>query len=158
VARWTETWLTGIGSDGSEAPPRWPGEKLGLAESGVGSVAGGFRRFAGFLADLIAASLVTALFLRPDFGDVEVMRSFNSAAVLVWIALTVPAAAFFGFTPGMALAGIRVARLDGGVMVGLWRAVVRCALTVLVIPAAVRNVDNRGWHDRATGTVVVRMR
>lgn len=158
MARWTETWLTGTDADGSHEPPKWPGEKFGLPESGPGSVAGGFRRFAAFAVDLIAASLITALFLRPDVGDVEVMRSFNSAAILAWVVLTVPSAAFFGFTPGMALLGIRVGRLDGANSVGLWRAAVRCALTVLLIPAAVRNVDSRGWHDRATGTIVVRMR
>ncbi|WP_034274905.1 RDD family protein [Haloechinothrix halophila] len=158
MARWTETWLTGADTDDSQAPPKWPGEKFGLPESGPGSVAGGFRRFAAFAVDLIAASLITALFLRPDVGDVEVMRSFNSAAILAWVVLTVPSAAFFGFTPGMALLGIRVGRLDGANSVGLWRAAVRCVLTVLLIPAAVRNVDGRGWHDRATGTIVVRMR
>lgn len=159
VARWTETWLTGTGADGSsEAPPRWPGEKIGLPETGPGSVAGGFRRFVAFVFDLVAASLITALFLPPEFGDVEVMRSFNSAAIVVWVVLTVPSAAFFGFTPGMGVLGIRVGRLDGATSVGLWRAVVRCALTILIIPAAVRNIDGRGWHDRATGTVVVRMR
>ncbi|MQA63340.1 MAG: RDD family protein [Actinophytocola sp.] len=160
VARWTETWLTGASAarDPDDVDPRWPGEHFGLPADGAGSVAGGGRRLLGFVIDLVAASLITALFIRPDFQSVEVMQSFNTAAILVWVVLTVPAAAWFGFTPGMAAVGVRVARLDGAAAVGIVRAVVRCALTVLIVPAAVGNFDGRGWHDRATGTVVIRMR
>jgi hypothetical protein len=43
-------------------------------------------------------------------------------------------------------------------MVGLWRALVRAALTFLIIPAAIRDVDGRSWLDRLTGTVVVCLR
>lgn len=141
-----------------EEPPRWPGERLGLPEDGVGAAAGGVRRFLALFADLLLASLVTSLFLRPDFADPAVMQRFNLWAVGAWALLTVLPAAFFGFTPGMAAAGIRVGRLDGAPMVGLWRALVRAVLTFVIIPAAIRNADARGWHDRATGTVVIRLR
>ncbi|PXY51661.1 hypothetical protein CIT14_22235, partial [Virgibacillus profundi] len=76
----------------------------------------------------------------------------------VWALLTVVPVAFFGFTPGMAATGIRVGKLDGTPAVGLWRALVRGALTFVIIPAAIRNADARGLHDRATGTVVIRLR
>ncbi|SFP11220.1 RDD family protein [Amycolatopsis arida] len=157
--KWTGEWLSApaAGRMGGE-PPRWPGERLGLPEDGVGAAAGGGRRLLGFLLDLVAASLVTALFFRPQLADPAVMQQFNLWAVAVWALLTVPAAALFGFTPGMAATGIRVARLDGAAYVGAWRAVVRAALTALIVPAAVRNADARGWHDRLTGTVVIRMR
>lgn len=110
------------------------------------------------LLDLLAASLITALFIQPEFGDPAIMRDFNTWAVVAWVVLTVLPAAVAGFTPGMAALGIRVGRLDGARTVGLWRAAVRCALTFVIIPAAVRNADARGWHDRLTGTVVIRMR
>ena len=38
------------------------------------------------------------------------------------------------------------------------RALLRTALIALVMPALVRDEDGRGWHDRATRTVVVRTR
>ena len=159
MARWTGEWLSAPKvSLSDDEPPKWPGEKLGLPEQGVGAVAGGGRRFLALLADLLIASLVTSLFLRPTFGDPARMQEFNLWAVGVWALLTIVPAAFFGFTPGMAAAGIRVGRLDGSPIVGLWRALVRAALTFLIIPAAVRNADARGLHDRATGTVVVRLR
>lgn len=143
---------------GSKEPPRWRGERLGLPESGVGSVARGGSRVLALLVDLVLASLVTSLFFRPDFQDPAVMQTFNLWSIVVWAVITVIPVAFFGFTPGMAATGIRVGRLDGASMPGLWRAVVRSALTFLIIPAAVRNLDGRSWLDRLTATVVIRMR
>jgi uncharacterized RDD family membrane protein YckC len=141
-----------------ERPHRWSGERLGLPENGVGSVAGGGSRLLALILDLVLAALVTALFVRPEFQNPAAMQSFNLWSSAIWAAISVIAAAFFGFTPGMAAIGIRVARLDGASMVGVWRAVVRAALTFVLIPAAVRNIDGRSWLDRLTGTVVVRMR
>ncbi|GAB2960878.1 RDD family protein [Amycolatopsis acidiphila] len=148
---------TGLGGGDSE-PPRWRGERLGLPESGPGSVARGGSRLLALILDLVLASLLTSLFMRPVFADPAVMQTYNLWSVAVWAVITVVPVTFFGFTPGMAATGIRVARLDGGSMVGAWRALVRGALTFLLIPAAVRNVDGRSWLDRLTGTVVVRLR
>ncbi|MBA0127066.1 RDD family protein [Haloechinothrix sp. YIM 98757] len=167
MARWTGTWLSGPGTLPGAAGgtgPRWPGERLGLPERGVGAVAGGGRRVAGLLLDWLAAGLIASLFVPPPLYDVAAAQAqtvgyeYQVAAVLLWFVLTVPSAALFGFTPGMAAAGIRVGRLDGASRVGAWRAVVRWALTFLLIPPAIRNVDGRGLHDRTTDTVVVRMR
>jgi len=43
-------------------------------------------------------------------------------------------------------------------LVGVPRAVLRTALLALVLPALARDGDGRGWHDRASGTIVVRTR
>ncbi|MFC4084639.1 RDD family protein [Amycolatopsis samaneae] len=129
-----------------------------MPQDGVGSVAGGGARLLGLVIDLVLAALVTAMFVRPNLQDPAMMQTFNQWSVVVWAIITVVSAAFFGFTPGMGAVGIRVARLDGASMVGLWRAVVRTALTFVIIPAAVRNADGRSWLDRLTGTVVIRMR
>lgn len=161
MARWTGEWLPGAGDGttaGAESTQRWRGERLGLPESGVGSVAGGGARLLGLIIDLVLASLVTTLFVKPDLQDPAVMQTFNLWSVGVWAVITIVSAGFFGFTPGMGAVGIRVGRLDGAQMVGLWRAVVRTALTFVIIPAAIRNIDGRSWLDRLTGTVVVRMR
>ncbi|MFE0025532.1 RDD family protein [Amycolatopsis sp. NPDC059021] len=129
-----------------------------MPESGVGAVASGGARLLGLIIDLVLAALVTAIFVRPNLQNPAVMQTFNQWSVVVWAIITVVSAAFFGFTPGMGAVGIRVARLDGASMVGLWRAVVRTVLTFVIIPAAVRNADGRSWLDRLTGTVVIRMR
>lgn len=159
MAKWTGEWLSALSTPGAqEAEARWPGESLGLPERGPGAVAGGGRRLLALLLDLLAASLLTTLFVQPQLTDPAVMREFNTLSVGVWALITVIPAALFGFTPGMAACGIRVGRLDGAQFVGVWRALVRCALTFLVLPPAIRNRDGRGWHDRLTGTVVVRLR
>jgi uncharacterized RDD family membrane protein YckC len=161
VAKWTGEWLSGISAGTGErdaSPPRWRGERWGLPESGSGSVAGGGARLLALVIDLVLASLVTSLFLRPDFQNPALMEAYNRWAVCAWAVITVVPVAFFSFTPGMAITGIRVARLDGASMVGAWRALVRAALTFLIIPAVIRNVDGRSWLDRLTSTVVVRLR
>jgi hypothetical protein len=161
VARWTGEWLSAPAAGRQTAydePPRWPGERLGLPENGVGAAAGSGKRLLGLVVDLVLAGLLTSLFVRPEFADQAVMQTYNLWSLAVWAVITVVPVALFGFTPGMAVAGVRVGRLDGAQFVGLWRAVARAALTFLIIPAAVRNTDARGWHDRFTGTVVVRLR
>ncbi|WP_312872007.1 RDD family protein [Amycolatopsis acididurans] len=161
MARWTGEWLSnpraGLGGGDAE-PPRWRGERLGLPEGGVGSVARGGSRLLGFLIDLVFASLVTSLFFRPNLQDTALMQTYNLWSAAVWAVLTVLPVAFFGYTPGMAVLGIRVARLDGATMTGLWRALVRAALTVVILPAVIRNADGRSWLDRITETVVIRFR
>ncbi|WP_040922064.1 RDD family protein [Saccharomonospora xinjiangensis] len=160
MARWTGEWLQTLSSGGAttQEPPRWPGERLGLPQRGPRAVAGTGRRFLALLGDLVLASLLTAIFTRPDYSDLAAMQEHNLWALVTWTVITVVPVTFFGFTPGMALTGIRVARLDGAAVVGLWRAALRCVLTFFIVPAAVRNADNRGWHDRLTNTVVVTMR
>ncbi|OLT46622.1 hypothetical protein BJF85_16140 [Saccharomonospora sp. CUA-673] len=158
MARWTGEWLSNPSGAADEDPPRWPGERLGLPEDGIGAAAPAARRFFGLVADLLVASLLTAIFIRPDYGDMAAMEAFNLWSLATWAVITTGSAAFFSFTPGMALCGVRIGRLDGAGVPGLWRAAVRCVLTFLIIPAVVRNADGRAWHDRATGTVAIRMR
>ena len=60
-----------------------------------------------------------------------------------------------GGSPGHRLLGMRVQRVTGG-WPGLWRPIVRSLLLVLVIPAVIWDADNRGVHDKAAGTVLLR--
>lgn len=119
-----------------------------MPESGSGSAAPTWRRAAAFFLDLLLAALVAGLFTYPDLP--------RNWSLLAWILLTVIPVSFVGATPGMVMLGVWVARLDGRTMVGLWRAVLRCALTAVLIPPMVQNVDGRAWHDRLTATVVLR--
>ena len=71
-------------------------------------------------------------------------------ALLQIIAITV-----MGGSIGHRLLGCYVAPVTGG-WVGLWRPVVRSLLLVLVIPAIVWDSDQRGFHDKIAGTMLLR--
>ena len=62
-----------------------------------------------------------------------------------------------GSSAGQRLVGLQVVRLDRR-PVGLWRAVVRTALLLLLVPALIWDRDGRGLHDKAAGTVLVSKR
>ncbi len=62
---------------------------------------------------------------------------------------------FVGRTLGMYLFGIRIIRVDRDDAVNPWRAVLRTALLMLLVPAVIFDKDGRGLHDRYTDTAVV---
>lgn len=153
VSKWIGSWLSGPEAaleDSSGQSQRWRGERLGLPESGRGSVASSGARAGALVIDVILAGLVAALFTAP-----ELPRNWS---LLSWFLITVVPVAFFGFTPGMGAVGIRVARIDGAAMVGPLRAIPRTIMVALILPAVIWNRDGRGLHDRAVGTIVLRMR
>lgn len=129
---------------------RWPGERLGLPERGPGSVASMGTRLIALLIDGVIASLIAYAFTAP--------AAPLNWSLVPWFVITVGTVSFFGFTPGMWLMGIRVARIDGATMVGPIRAIPRTIMVGVIIPAIIMNADGRGLHDRAVGTMVVRFR
>ncbi|MDR7303054.1 RDD family protein [Haloactinomyces albus] len=152
MGRVTGSWLSGpraaYGHQDDTDRQRWRGERLGLPESGSGAAAPTGRRALGFFIDLGLAALVAGLFTAPELP--------GNWSLLAWILITIVPVGFFGFTPGMAVTGIWVSRLDGAMVVGVPRALLRCLLTLLLVPAVLWNLDGRSWHDRLTGTVVLR--
>lgn len=149
---------SGAAGAAEQAERPYPGERLGLPATGVGSVAGLGRRLVALVLDCVLASLVTSLFVHPDLMRTETMQALNYWGVLTWFLITVIATSFFGFTPGMGALGIRVARLDGADLVLPLRAIVRAALVAVIVPAVIWDADRRGLHDKLTGTVVIAMR
>ena len=157
MARWIESWMPGTDAfPGGRPPGAHPGEQLGLPRTGAGSAAGFGRRLGAVAVDWFLAMYIASLFAGAD--PLAPAGSNLSWIVLgVWFLLTAVPVAAFGITPGMAVFGLRVASLDS-TLVGVPRALVRTALLALVIPALARDGDGRGWHDRASRTVVVRTR
>lgn len=156
MARWIESWMPGspIGP-GAGAAGTYPGERLGLPAEGVSSVAGLGRRFAALTVDWLLGYLVGLLLVGPGaLAD----PSFSFTLLGIWFLLTAVPVAVFGASAGMTALGIRVASLGGEAVVGVPRALLRTAMVAVVLPALVRDSDERGWHDRATRTVVVRTR
>lgn len=106
-------------------------------------------RTLAWLVDLVMSALVAWFFTAPDAPQ--------NLSLFVWAAMTVLAVGLFGFTPGQALFGLRVAPVDGRALVGWW-AIPRTALIFLIVPVLIVDPDIRGLHDRWCRTVVVRTR
>jgi uncharacterized RDD family membrane protein YckC len=152
MARWIESWLPGASA---EASGPYPGERLGLPAAGVSSVAGLGRRAAALGIDWLLAYGIAALLTGPGaLGD----PNLSWYVLGIWYLLTAVPVAVFGASAGMTVLGIRVASLDKATVIGVPRALLRTAMIALVLPPLARDEDGRGWHDRATRTVVVRTR
>jgi uncharacterized RDD family membrane protein YckC len=123
----------------------YPGQRLGLPPTGPGSVARIPRRLGALAIDWAATVLIAIAFF--DYEPLATMAVFAVIHVLF-----IPT---IGGSPGHRILGMRL-QLEGGGWTGLWRPIVRTLLLVLVIPAVIWDPDQRGLHDRAAGTVLVR--
>lgn len=151
---WTGTWLSGLAAAGvTRAPGDWRGARLGLPESGPGSVATFNARLGAVLVDLVVAGLIGAL-VNAFVTDPGLLakQAAGIGALIGLYALLVP---WTGSTPGMRVAGIQVRRLAGGRLDPV-RAAVRGVLVALTLPALFTDRQGRGLHDRLVGSVVVR--
>jgi len=134
----------------------YPGERLGLPESGSGSIARPGRRIAALFIDYLTSSLIATAFLGYDqFALPSDAGITMFAPMTVFAVLNVLFLPTIGGTPGHRIMGLRIQLVHGG-WVGLWRPIVRTLLLLVVIPAAVWDADQRGLHDKAAGTVLLR--
>jgi uncharacterized RDD family membrane protein YckC len=129
----------------------YPGQRFGLPRSGPRSVVGVARRLGSLMIDwVIAAVIALAVYGDKTQASVQYLTLAIFAAE-IWL-LT----ALTGFTVGKRLLGMRVARLDGK-PVGFYRSFIRTILFLLVVPPLVLDADLRGLHDKAAGTIVIRI-
>ena len=134
---------------GDLEPSRWPGERLGLPDSGPGSVGRVGRRIAAIAIDWASATLIALLFAPYS----SVLHSWLTLAIFALMqVLFIPT---IGGSVGHRLLGMRIVPISGG-WVGFWRPVVRTLLLIIVIPAIVWDSDQRGFHDKLAGTVLIR--
>lgn len=126
-------------------PPDWPGQRLGLPETGPRSVARLGRRIAALAIDWGVAVALSAGFFGYD----------SIATLLIFLGLQVLFTVVVNASLGHLLLGLRVVPMAGGLL-GVWRPLVRALLIALVIPALLFDENNRGLHDRAAGTILLR--
>ncbi|MGW6918648.1 RDD family protein [Kitasatospora sp. NPDC054939] len=127
------------------------GERLGLPQEGPGSVAGPGRRIGALFVDGWLVSLVSyGLIAQGAVG------SANLWTTPLFLVVTVLLLATTGTTVGKRLFGLRVVRADG-TRATIPQVLLRTLLLCLVVPALVWDRDTRGLHDKAVGTVEVRM-
>ena len=133
----------------------YPGQALGLAAEGRGSLASWRSRVAALVLDWAACMAVAVGF----FGSAVLTGGgwrawmilatfFVQSTVLSWL---------MGGSFGQLICRIAIVRIDRQPL-GLARAVLRAALVSLALPALVISADRRGLQDVAAGTVVVNRR
>ena len=123
-----------------------PGERLGLPKEGPGSVAGFGRRIGAILIDWAVALVITRIVF--DTNAWVTLGVFGLEYLI-----TLP---LLGATVGMRLLRIGVVTAYG-LQPGLLMTLARTILLCLAVPALIWDRDQRGLHDKAAGTVVVRI-
>lgn len=134
---------------GDLEPSKWPGERLGLPETGQGSVARVGRRIGAIVIDWAIAMLVSSWLVTGSAQALVTLGVFACAQTLFIPTL--------GGSLGHLVFGMRIVPIAGG-WVGIWRPIIRTLLLCLVIPVVVWDSDQRGFHDKIPGTVLVRVR
>ena len=103
--------------------------------------------------DWLLSMLAAGVFVGTDVWTGTSAGAWAPLAVFaaeVWL-LT----ALLGASAGQRILNITVVRLAGG-PVGLWSALIRTLLICLVLPPVIYDRDQRGLHDMAVGSIVVR--
>jgi uncharacterized RDD family membrane protein YckC len=118
-----------------------------LPPEGPGSLAPFGARAVAFVVDAVGSAVIAWAFTAPQLP--------GNWSLLVFGVLTVVTLLLFGQTPGHRLLGLRLAHPRPQARLAPWRAVVRTALLVLLVPALITDADGRGLHDRLTRTAVV---
>lgn len=134
---------------GDLEPSEWPGERLGLPATGSRSVTRIGRRFAAIGIDWGLAMLIALLFAPYNSG------AYSWITLLVFAVMQIAFIPTIGGSIGHRVMGSRVVPIAGG-WIGFWRPVIRTVLLLLVIPVLVWDSDQRGFHDKIAGTVLIR--
>jgi uncharacterized RDD family membrane protein YckC len=135
----------------SPVEQRWPGERLGLPESGPRSIARPGRRVAALAIDWAIATALSMGFFSTGPWQTD---GFVTLGLFAGIQLVVLLLLNGGV--GHLVLGMRVVPLVPG-RLAPWRALVRTLLVCLFVPAVIWDADQRGLHDRMAGTILVRV-
>jgi uncharacterized RDD family membrane protein YckC len=130
---------------------RWPGDRLGLPETGPRSIARPGRRILALVIDWAIASAISVAFFSTGPWQTNGFITLGLFAGIQLLFLLV-----LNGGVGHLLLGMRVVPLNPG-RLAPWRALVRTLLVCLFVPAVIWDADQRGLHDRAAGTLLVRV-
>jgi len=137
------SWLSGPDTSGIS---KYPGERLGLPEAGSGSIARAGRRILAICIDWAVALLISNFAFAGNSWATLAVFAVEQTLLIGTLSYSI----------GHRIVGIHVLRLGGG-QAGPLAALVRSLLLCLVIPAVIFDPDQRGLHDKAMNTVLVRM-
>jgi hypothetical protein len=125
------------------------GQRLGLTESGPGSMATLGRRVVALFIDWIAAMIISRALVGTPETTLESFATLGIFAlevtILTWL---------WGSSFGQRIVGLRVVGRTR--RLGLIAALLRTVLICIVLPPLIWDADGRGLHDRAVDSVVIR--
>ncbi len=122
-----------------------------MPESGPRSIARPARRIAALAIDWAIASAISVVFFATGPWQTNGFVTLGLFAGIQGLFLLLLNGGI-----GHLLLGMRVVPLDPGPL-ALWRPLVRTLLVCLFVPAVIWDADQRGLHDRAAGTLLVRV-
>ncbi|MEY2698447.1 MAG: hypothetical protein RL720_403 [Actinomycetota bacterium] len=163
---------------------KYPGERFRLPEKGPRSVARVGRRIIALVIDWLMSSLIVSLLMGANYFELldkaitasENMQKLNDPQTqaqmqqasdalvfhqtlvgVTFVLLQVLALWTIGGSIGHRIMGMYLVNVRGGSLTW-WRPIVRSLLLVLVIPALVWDSDQRGFHDKIAGTILLSSR
>ncbi len=131
----------------------WPGQRLGLPQSGRGAVAGWGRRIVALIIDWALSMLAVGAFIGRDVWLGQGVGQWGPLAVFaveVWLLTSL-----LGASAGQLVMRLVIRRTTGESLDPL-RALIRTVLICLVVPAVIYNRDQRGLHDLAVDSIALR--
>lgn len=139
---------------GAAAPTagEYAGQRLGLPETGSGSLARWGRRIGAVFVDWMLCMVVAVGLFRMPWGATGA-QGFLPLGIFAVENLVLLATA--GFTVGHRLFGMQLRSMTGAPANPV-QVLIRTALLCLALPAVVWDRDGRGMHDRFASTVLVR--
>ena len=152
MARSVSSWLSGPEPAVDSVDNTYPGQALGLPQTGPRSLARTGRRLAALCVDWLMCYGVAALLM--SLGLISRPCSQRRCWRL-WFVVGAVSVRLYGFSPGQLALGLQVVPSTAD-CVGFGRALVRGVLLAFVIPALFMDADGRGLHDRLSFTAVVR--
>jgi uncharacterized RDD family membrane protein YckC len=144
-------------SGASTPPSSYPGERLRLPETGRSSVARVGRRLVAFAIDWSLAIAVVLLLSRTDYVSLASRAGGQLAVLGAFVLMQILALWVMAASVGHRIMGLTLVHVRGG-QLNFWRPVVRSILLALAVPALVWDSDQRGFHDKIAGTVLLRSR
>lgn len=124
-----------------------------MPETGYRSVGRLGRRIGALAIDWAIAYVIALIWL--GLPSLTQPGAGQFATLGIFVVLQIIGIAALGGSLGHRSVGLAVMPLRGG-WVGVWRPVVRSLLLAVVVPALVWDSDQRGFHDKIAGTVLVR--
>ena len=134
-----------------DAASDWPGKRIGLPASGPRSIGRLGRRLGALAIDWALASILSVGFFSTGPWQTNGFITLGLFAAEQYVFLLL-----LNGSPGHLIVRLRLVPVRGGYL-GPWRPFVRTVLLCIVIPAVIWDRDQRGLHDKAAGTMLVRV-